>query len=122
MPSISSDHARDIINIGYLSAQQDPYQHRYQLFQAQIGPGVYGVSAQQVVAALADEPAADPLLGPGDLVGPGQIVLGAYIGVAARSTGNQSRVYFGFTGQIYKGLLRGQMVSGSNNLLSAVSY
>jgi hypothetical protein len=118
MPSISSDHLGNIINIGYLTAERDPYLHRYQVFRAQIVPGAYSVGAQQsLVAALPDEPAADPFSAYFSWG-----TLGGYIGVAARSTGNQSRVYFGFTRQIYRGLFRGQMVSGSNNLLSAVSY
>lgn len=116
----------NIITIGYLSAEQDPYRHRYQVFQAQILPGAYDISAQQpVVASLPLEPAADPFyltysyLGPAPLgAGP----FGGYIGVAARSTSDQSYAYFAFTGQIYQGLFRGQMVSGSNNLLSRVAY
>lgn len=127
MPSLRTDRGTNTINIGYLSAEQDPYQRRYQVFQAQILPGAYDVNAQQpVVAAFPDEPAADPFYftflaaGGGEPLSTG--TLGGYIGVAARSTSTQSHVYFGFTGQIYQGLFGGQMVSGSNNLLSRVDY
>src|SRR5207302_8110197 len=102
------------------------YQHRYQEFRAEILPAEYSISAQQdVVAALPDEPAADPFfldfsyLG-GEPLGAG--TLGGYIGVAGRSTSIQSHTYFGFTGQIDQGLFRGQMVSGSNNLLSRIDH
>lgn len=117
MPWMSSDYGAQTINIGYLAAERDLYDHRYQLFQTQIKPGEHASTPPKVVSDLPDEPAADPFAG---LFLGG--TFGGYIGIASRSNGNMSRAYFGFTGQFYRGFFRGKLVSNSNNLLSRTEY
>jgi hypothetical protein len=117
LPWMSSDDKAKTINLGYLSAEQDRYDHRYQLFRAQIKPGEHAATTPKVVSELPDEPAADPF----DWLFLGG-TFGGYIGVTSRSSGDMGRTYFGFTGQIHRGFFRGRMLSNSNNLLSAADY
>jgi hypothetical protein len=117
MPWMSSDHKANTINLGYLGAEKDLYDHRYQLFRTQIKPGEHAATPPRVVSKLPDEPAADPFDG---LFFNG--TFGGYIGAASRSSGDMGRTYFGFTGQIHGGFFRGRMLSNSNNLLSASDY
>lgn len=114
MPWLSSDFEAGTINIGYLGAGRDRYDHRYQLFRTEIKPGEHVTTPPKVVSGFPDESAADPF--DGLFLGG---TFGGYIGVASRSSGNLSRTYFGFTGQFYPGFFRGRMLSNINNLLSA---
>jgi hypothetical protein len=77
MPWMSSDYGAQTINIGYLTAERDLYDHRYQLFQTQIKPGEHAARPPKVVSELPDEPAADPFAG---LFSGG--TFGGYIGMA----------------------------------------
>jgi hypothetical protein len=114
---MSSDHRANTINLGYLGSERDRYDHRYQLLRTQIKPGEHSAAPPKVVSELPDEPAADPF--DGLFLGG---TFGGYIGAASRSSGDMGRAYFGFTGQIHRGLFRGRMLSNSDNLLSAADY
>jgi hypothetical protein len=75
------------------------------------------LAGSTLVSSYPDEPAADPFY---DLFLGG--TFGGYIGAAARSCGDSSRTYFGFTGQAYRGLFGGQMLSNSDYLLLATDH
>lgn len=115
MPWVRTDHARNIIDVAYLSSQNDTYGHRLQTILAQIEPGSYERSQKDVILnPVAAEPNADDLLGAG--------FFGDYIGMASRGNGSTSRSYVGFTGTVYRGKIQEVMVPGQNNLISETEY
>jgi hypothetical protein len=120
LPSISTDRGRNIINIAYLSSENDLYRRRRQVMRAAINPGEYQPNpSNQLLTSAASEPNADPFL---VLNFPGGET-GGWMGVSARSRGTTgSRVYVGFTGHNYRGLLLGSKVAGANNLVTALDY
>lgn len=115
MPWVRTDRSRNIVDVAYLTSLQDTYGHRLQTVLAQIEPGSYERSQNEIMLnRVASEPNADDLLGSG--------FFGDYIGAASRGNGSTSRSYVGFTGTIYRGEIQGIMVPGQNNLISATDY
>jgi hypothetical protein len=114
MPWVRTDHSRDIVHVTYLSSEQDPFGHRFNVLENQIPLSHHIPDSPIFVSSIPSEPSDDPVLGPG--------FIGDYIGIVAKGNGASSRAYFGFTSQFYKGLLYGVPVSGQDNLISRIDY
>jgi hypothetical protein len=114
MPWVKTDHSRGIVNVTYLSSEQDPFRHRFNMLDSQIPAAHHAPDSPIFVTSIPSEPSDDPVLGPA--------FIGDYIGIAAKGNGTTSRAYFGFTSQFYKGLIYGVPVSGQDNLISGIDY
>jgi hypothetical protein len=115
MPWIKTDHSRDVVNISFLSAERDPNGHLLQVVRTAIDSGSTKSNGSFItVTPTPADPAADFFLA-GSFIGD-------YIGMAVKGDGQNSRVYFGFTGQIYEGVSMGVSNHEQNNLLSAIDY
>lgn len=114
MPWVKTDHSREIVHIAYLSSEQDPFRHRFNVLDSRIPLVLHVPDAPIFVTSVPSEPSDDPILGPG--------FIGDYIGLAAKGTGTSSRAYIGSTGQFYKGLLYGVPVAGQDNMISGIDY
>jgi len=114
MPWVKTDHSRGIVNVTYLSSEQDPFGHRFNMLDSQIPAAHHAPDSPIFVTSIPSEPSDDPVLGPA--------FIGDYIGIAAKGNGTTSRAYFGFTSQFYKGLIYGVPVSGQDNLISGIDY
>jgi hypothetical protein len=100
--------------VTYLSSEQDPFGHRFNVLDNQIPLSHHVPDPPIFITSTPNEPSDDPVLGPG--------FIGDYIGIAAKGNGVGSRAYIGFTSQFYKGLLYGVPVSGQDNLISRIDY
>jgi hypothetical protein len=114
MPWVKTDHSRDIVHVTYLSSEQDPFRHRFNVLDNEIPLLHHAPDPPIFITSTPSEPSDDPILGPG--------FIGDYIGAAAKGNGATSRAYIGFTSQFYKGLLYGVPVSGQDNLISRIDY
>ncbi len=118
-PWIKTDRSSNTVNIAYYSSQNDIFQHRVQVFLNQIAPGTVipnPVGASQALTTLADDPAADPLLG--------GFFFGDYIGLAARGTtiSGPRRAYTSYTYNTDQGIIHGISTPEQNNHLSRFDY
>jgi len=119
-PWIKTDRSTNITNIAYYSSENDPSQHRVQVFLNQIRPGMAipnRIGPKRQVTTLLDETTADPVM----LTYP---FFGDYIGIAARGTGTPglSRAYAHFTYNTNRGIYNGILAGEQNNHLSRLDY
>lgn len=113
-PWVSTDRITNTLNIIYYSSENDvPFKHRLQVLLNQIAPGTAFPNpsgASQILTSLADDPAADLLIG--------GFFFGDYISVAARG----GRLYAHYTYNTIPGIYNGIENPEQNNHLVRLDY
>ena len=125
--AVRTDRSRNIVNIAYYTAQNDPTGRRIQVFLAHVLPGGSGtidnVADTHVLTTQLDDP--DSVSWDGT-VSPfrSPISFRGQLGLAARGTGaaGGSHAYVHFLSQSLQGVYNGVLVPDQNNHLSRLTY
>jgi hypothetical protein len=117
LPAISTDPSTGVVNLSYLSASADKYNHAVQVLRNQIAPGATTVGTPQMVTTVLDPIDSDPK----DL---GLFQSDEYMGIKARGTGTagQSHLYTSFDSTSVPGTYNGQPDNELNNTINVFAY
>lgn len=116
-PAIATDAATNNVNIAYYSTTGDAMNHRAKVVLRQIRPGPATPDppgVPQTLTSVAMEPAADFMLG--------NITIGGYIGLAARTTTAGGRAYVHYMHNVVNGAYNGAPAPEQNNHLARFDY
>jgi len=117
LPAISTDTSTGVVNLSYMSASGDKYNHEVQVLRNQIAPGSTTLGTPQQVTTTLDPIDSDPQ-------GLGLLQSDVYMGIKARGTGKvgQSRIYTSFDSTLVTGVYNGQPDNELNNTIDMFAY
>jgi len=116
-PAISTDTSTGVVNLSYVSAQDDKYNHEVEVWRNQIASGATTVGTPQRVTTILDPIDSDPQQ-------LGFLQSDLYMGIKARGTGTvgQSHVYTSFDSTFVPGTYNGQRDNELNNTIDMLIY
>jgi len=116
-PAISTDTSTGVVNLSYVSAQGDKYNHEVQVWRNQIASGATTLGTAQQVTTIFDPIDSDPQ-------NVGFVLSDFYMGIKARGTGTvgQSHVYTSFDSTFVPGTYNGQADNELNNTIDMFIY
>jgi len=116
-PAISTDASTGVVNLSYVSAQGDKYNHEVQVWRNQIASGATTLGTAQQVTTIFDPIDSDPQ-------NVGFVLSDFYMGIKARGTGTvgQSHVYTSFDSTFVPGTYNGQADNELNNTIDMFIY
>jgi hypothetical protein len=117
LPAISTDASTGVVNLSYMSASGDKYNHEVEVLRNQIAPGATTVGTPQQVTTTLDPIDSDPQ-------GLSLLQSDFYMGIKARGTGavGQSHLYTSFDSTFVAGTYNGQPEKELNNTIDMFIY
>ena len=117
LPAISTDASTGVVNLSYMSASGDKYNHEVEVLRNQIAPGATTVGTPQQVTTTLDPIDSDPQ-------GLSLLQSDFYMGVKARGTGavGQSHLYTSFDSTFVRGTYNGVPENELNNTIDMFIY
>ena len=115
--AISTDTSTGIVNLSYMSASADKYNHEVEVMRNQIAAGAIAVGTPQRVTTILDPIDSDPQ-------NLGFLQSDQYMGIKARGTGTvgQSHLYTSFDSTFVAGTYNGQPDHELNNTIDMLIY
>ena len=117
LPAISTDTSTGVVNLSYMRAHGDKYNHEVEVLRNQIAPGGTTLGTPQQVTTTLDPIDSDPQ-------GLSLLQSDFYMGIKARGTGTvgQSHLYTSFDSTFVAGTYNGQPDNELNNTIDMFIY